>query len=64
DVTDPEPLPEGNSLWKFDNAIVTPHIAGRSDKDAERMTNTIKENIRRFVDGRPLINVVDKQKGY
>jgi phosphoglycerate dehydrogenase-like enzyme len=64
DVTDPEPLPEGNALWKFDNAIVTPHIAGRSDKDAARMNDTIKENIRRFADGRPLINVVDKQKGY
>jgi phosphoglycerate dehydrogenase-like enzyme len=64
DVTDPEPLPEGNSLWKFDNAIVTPHIAGRSDKDAARMNDTIKENIRRFADGKPLINVVDKQKGY
>jgi phosphoglycerate dehydrogenase-like enzyme len=64
DVTDPEPLPEGNSLWKFDNAIVTPHIAGRSDKDAARMSDTIKENIRRFADGKPLINVVDKQKGY
>jgi phosphoglycerate dehydrogenase-like enzyme len=64
DVTDPEPLPEGNSLWKFENAIVTPHIAGRSDKDAARMNDTIKENIRRFVDGRPMINVVDKKKGY
>jgi len=64
DVTDPEPLPEGNSLWKFPNAIITPHIAGRSDKDAERMLNTIKENIRRFAEGMPLINVVDKSKGY
>jgi phosphoglycerate dehydrogenase-like enzyme len=64
DVTDPEPLPEGNSLWKFDNAIVTPHIAGRSDKDAARMTGTIKENIRRFAEGQPLLNVVDKSKGY
>ncbi|MBI3681608.1 MAG: D-2-hydroxyacid dehydrogenase [Acidobacteria bacterium] len=64
DVTDPEPLPEGHPLWKFDNVIITPHIAGRSDKDAARMTNTIKENIKRFCDGRPLINVVDKQKGY
>lgn len=64
DVTDPEPLPEGNSLWKFDNAIVTPHIAGRSDQDAARMTGTIKENIKRFVEGMPLINVVDKTKGY
>lgn len=64
DVTDPEPLPKQHPLWKFDNAIITPHIAGRSDRDAERMVGTIKENIRRFVEGKPLINVVDKQKGY
>jgi phosphoglycerate dehydrogenase-like enzyme len=64
DVTDPEPLPKGHSLWKFDNVIVTPHIAGRSDQDAGRMVGTIKENLLRFVEGKPLINVVDKQKGY
>lgn len=64
DVTDPEPLPQGHPLWKFNNAIITPHIAGRSDKDRARMVGTITENIKRFVDGRPLINVVDKQKGY
>jgi len=64
DVTDPEPLPKGHPLWKFDNAIITPHIAGRSDKDHDRMIGTIRENIRRFADGRPLLNVVDKQKGY
>jgi phosphoglycerate dehydrogenase-like enzyme len=64
DVTDPEPLPKGNALWKFDNALITPHIAGRSDKDRARMIGTIQENIRRFADGRPLLNVVDKQKGY
>ncbi|HUS05142.1 MAG TPA: D-2-hydroxyacid dehydrogenase [Bryobacteraceae bacterium] len=63
DVTDPEPLPKGHALWKFENAIVTPHIAGRSDKDRGRMVNTIKENIQRFVAGKPLINVVDKQRG-
>ena len=64
DVTDPEPLPAGNSLWKFENVIITPHIAGRSDMDRGRMLGTVKENIRRFADGRPLINVVDKKKGY
>lgn len=64
DVTDPEPLPTGNSLWKFENAIITPHIAGRSDQDRSRMLGTVKENIRRFADGMPLINVVDKKKGY
>jgi phosphoglycerate dehydrogenase-like enzyme len=64
DVTDPEPLPKGHPLWKFDNVMITPHIAGRSDKDNARMIGTIKENIRRFGSGLPLINVVDKQKGY
>lgn len=64
DVTDPEPLPKGHALWKFDNAIITPHIAGRSDKDRARMVGTITENVRRFVDGRPMLNVVDKKKGY
>lgn len=64
DVTDPEPLPKGHALWKFENVIITPHIAGRSDQDTVRMVGTIKENIRRFVEGKPLINVVDKQKGY
>jgi D-2-hydroxyacid dehydrogenase (NADP+) len=64
DVTDPEPLPKGHALWKFENAIVTPHIAGRSDKDRARMVGTIRENIRRFAEDRPLLNVVDKQKGY
>ncbi|HXI41471.1 MAG TPA: D-2-hydroxyacid dehydrogenase [Bryobacteraceae bacterium] len=64
DVTDPEPLPKGHPLWKFNNVVITPHIAGRSDHDHERMAGTVKENIRRFVDGQPLVNVVDKQKGY
>ena len=64
DVTDPEPLPKGHPLWKFDNVIITPHVAGRSDQDRVRMVGTIKENIRRFVEDKPLINVVDKQEGY
>ena len=64
DVTDPEPLPPDHPLWKFDNVIITPHIAGRSDRDRERMVGTVKENIRRFVAGKPLLNVVDKAKGY
>ena len=64
DVMDPEPLPKGHPLWKFPNAIITPHIAGRSDKDHARMVGTAKENLSRFLDGRPLVKVVDKQKGY
>jgi phosphoglycerate dehydrogenase-like enzyme len=64
DVTDPEPLPKDHPLWKFPNAVITPHVAGRSDQDAGRMVGTIKENLKRFVEGKPMINVVDKRKGY
>ncbi len=64
DVVDPEPLPKGHPLWNFNNAIITPHIAGRSDRDRGRMVNTIKENIARFADGKPLLNVVNKQRGF
>ena len=64
DVTDPEPLPMGHALWKMDNVIITPHIAGRSDMDRGRMLGIVKSNIKRFAEGQRLHNVVDKQKGY
>lgn len=64
DVVDPEPLPKGHPLWKFNNVIITPHIAGRSDVDQDRMLGTVKANIARFAEGKPLINVVNKRKGY
>ena len=64
DVTNPEPLPPGHALWKFENVIITPHIAGTSDRVQGRRLELLKENIRRFVADEPLINVVDKQKGY
>ncbi len=64
DVTNPEPLPKGHALWKFPNVIITPHIAGGSDVVQSRRIALVSENIRRFVAGKTLLNVVDKQKGY
>ena len=64
DVTDPEPLPKGHPLWKFPNVLITPHVAGQSDRVQERRMALLKENLRRFAAGEPLVNVVDKQKGY
>jgi phosphoglycerate dehydrogenase-like enzyme len=64
DVTDPEPLPKGHPLWKFDNVVITPHLAGRSDGEHARYFELYRENLRRFDRGEPLVNVVDKQKGY
>jgi len=64
DVTDPEPLPRGHPLWKFPNAVITPHVAGNSPGSHARRVGVFKENIGRFVRNEPLRNVVDKQKGY
>ncbi len=64
DVTDPEPLPPGHPLWQFENTIITPHSAGQSDLMPGRRMELFKENIRRFAEGKPMLNVVDKQKGY
>lgn len=64
DVTNPEPLPKGHALWKFPNVVITPHIAGESDGIRARRVELIKENIARFDKGEPLLNVVDKIKGY
>ena len=64
DVTDPEPLPKGHPLWKFPNVVVTPHIAGRSDGENARYEALYLENLKRFAAGEPLLNVVDKEKGY
>lgn len=64
DVTDPEPLPKNHPLWKFKNVVITPHIAGASDRSLGRVLDLLRENIRRFAAGEPLLNTVDKTKGY
>ena len=64
DVTDPEPLPKGDPLWEFENVVITPHIASQSDNIGKRRLALLKENTRRFVENVPLLNIVDKQKGY
>ncbi len=64
DVTDPEPLPPGHPLWQFQNAVITPHIAGQSDQVGARSMDLFRENIRRFAAGLPLLNVVDLEKQY
>jgi phosphoglycerate dehydrogenase-like enzyme len=64
DVTEPEPLPQDHPLRSFPNVIITPHVAGISAVTNERGAILLKENIRRFGAGEPLLNVVDKQIGY
>jgi phosphoglycerate dehydrogenase-like enzyme len=60
DVFEQEPLPADHPLWKMDNVIITPHVAGFSALIAERHLAVLLENIARFVRGEPLANVVNK----
>jgi len=64
DVTDPEPLPKDHPLWRHPRVIVTPHTAGGSPRRAGRVIATFCENLRRLNAGRPLLALIDKQKGY
>ncbi|OGT54002.1 MAG: hypothetical protein A3F17_07385 [Gammaproteobacteria bacterium RIFCSPHIGHO2_12_FULL_41_15] len=64
DVSDPEPLDEQHPLRHMENVVITPHMAGWSDKNRERSVAIIRENVQRFVAGMPLLNVVNKTLGY
>ncbi|MBI3455018.1 MAG: D-2-hydroxyacid dehydrogenase [Candidatus Rokubacteria bacterium] len=60
DVFETEPLPADHPLWRMENVIITPHIAGTSPRVAERHLAVLLDNIRRFVRGEPLANVASK----
>ena len=65
DVFEIEPLPEEHPLWTMENVLITPHVAVAGAVDLpERRFEIIAENMRRFLDGRDLVNVVDKAKWY
>jgi phosphoglycerate dehydrogenase-like enzyme len=58
DVTDPEPLPEGHPLWKCPNLLITPHVGGSSPEFARRSLQVAADELRRYMAGEPLLNVV------
>ncbi len=65
DVVSPEPLPSDHPLWALPNVIITPHVAiAGAPGWYERRTAIIVENVRRFVAGEPLMNLVDKSNWF
>jgi phosphoglycerate dehydrogenase-like enzyme len=64
DVFEKEPLPADHPLWKLENVIITPHVAGYSPRIAERHLAVLLENIRRFVNGEELMNVANKARWF
>jgi phosphoglycerate dehydrogenase-like enzyme len=64
DVFEQEPLSAAHPLWKMPNVTITPHTAAASPRVAERHLEVLLDNLRRFVAGDPLRNVVDKRQWF
>lgn len=64
DATDPEPLPPQSELWCLPNVIITPHNSGMSPWTRDRAVGMFCENLKRYREGEPLHQVVDKEAGY
>jgi len=64
DVASPEPLPAGSPLWALPNVLITGHTAGQTPLYWERGITLLIDNVRRFLAGEELRNVVDTRAGY
>ena len=64
DVFAKEPLAEGHPLWEMPNVLVTPHVSAVTRGFWRRETDLITENVRRYLAGETLLNLVDKAAGY
>jgi len=65
DVSETEPLPPESELWDTDNLLITPHLAGGTQFERERILDIFHENLGRFLRGEfPLRNQVDKERGF
>jgi phosphoglycerate dehydrogenase-like enzyme len=64
DVFASEPLPAGHPLFALDNVLLSPHSADHTPDWLERAMQFFLSQFTRFLEGQPLLNVVDKERGY
>lgn len=64
DVFAQEPLPAESELWKLENALIAPHVSGATPHYDDRAVELFCENLRRYLRGEELLNLVDRDKGY
>ena len=64
DVTDPEPLPDGHSLWNTPNLIITPHTADTPDQCVRLLSARVERNVHAIIEGRNLDGLVNLELGY
>ncbi len=64
DVLGHEPLPPDHPLWHEPKVLLTPHVGRSVERPPFRWERLFVENVRRYVSGEPLLNVVDQERGY
>src|SRR5262249_49540922 len=64
DVFAEEPLPPDNPLWELPNVLISPHSGSTSDRENARLTELFCENLRRFLAGEPLLNILNLETLY
>jgi phosphoglycerate dehydrogenase-like enzyme len=64
DVAAVEPLPADSPLWDMPNVMISPHSASTVDTENATITDLFCDNLRRWLDGVPLLNVYSQEKGY
>jgi len=64
DVAEIEPLPADSPLWTMENVIISPHVGAQGATRNADATQLFCTNLRRYLDGEPPINLVDKQLGF
>lgn len=64
DVFEKEPLPRESPFWEMPNVLVSPHSASTSNQENRRIIDLFCENLKRFLSGQPLINVLDVERLY
>ena len=64
DVFAQEPLPTDSPLWGMPNVLISPHSGSTSDRENERITELFCENLRRYLAGEPLLNVLNTETLY
>ena len=64
DVFPQEPLPAASELWKLDNALIAPHISSATPHYDDRAVALFGENLRRYLRGEELLNLVNRKNGY
>lgn len=64
DVTDPEPLPDGHPLYSHENVLITPHVSYVGAPEAARFQAKVAANVRAFLDGTQMTDVVTPELGY